>query len=85
MSAFIYQFVEPQDGCIVPRRGDYRRSAAILATAASWYGAEFIPTDPGALLNLTYVVPTPERLAELREETRRIVQMLNTKRRDLGD
>jgi hypothetical protein len=37
----MYQFVEPQRECrFYPRKWDPERTAAILARAASWYGAE---------------------------------------------
>jgi hypothetical protein len=38
-----YQFVEPQGGCIVPRMGDLRRSAAILGQSAKWRGEVLLP------------------------------------------
>lgn len=39
-----YAFAEPATGgeAFIPKRGDYSRSMAILAEAASWYGAELV-------------------------------------------
>lgn len=53
-----YEIAEPDNGWhFIPRKGDPRRTASILAEAASWYGGRVVPIIDGKVIDGEVVEP----------------------------